>query len=137
MYIDDGKVLGFSFATLDNSQLFKNLGIHFDICFALLKKPWIAKKILFHLRKNRFPPAPERAYSATHLNVRRRGIGKRLHKAVDEEFQKRNVSYYVIRIDADNVPNLNLTQSFLGAKIKEEFTENGIRKFLLYRTLDS
>jgi len=136
VFIESSKVLGFSFATEDNSQLFRNLRIRLEICFALLKKPMLIKRFLFHLR-SKFPPAPESLYLATDLKIRGRGIGKRLQIARDYEFKKRGIKYYELRIDAKNIVNLYLNQKVHGAKIKEEFIENGIRRFLLYRNLDN
>ena len=129
IYAENSKVLGFTFGTKDNSQLFKNPRIRLELYFALLKKPWLALKLTFHLN-NRIPPAPERLYSATDLKIRGKGIGRKLHIALHQAFKKRGISFYEIRVDGDNRPNLVLSQK-LGAKIKEEFMENGIRRFRL------
>jgi len=134
VYVENSNVLGFTFATEDNSQLFKNPRIRLELCFALLKKPWLIQRLFFHLRK-KFPPAPELLYSATDLKIRRKGIGKKFYMALHEGFKKRGVAFYEIRINADNIAHLKLSQK-MGAKIKEEFMENGIRRYRLQTRIE-
>ena len=80
-------------------------------------------------------PAPERFYSATDLKIRGKGIGRKLYTALHEGFKRRDITSYEIRIDADNIANLVLSQK-LGAKIKEEFMENGIRRYRLQTRIE-
>lgn len=134
VYIENSKILGFTFATKDNSQVFKNPRILLELGLALLKKPWLLKRVLFHVKRNS-PPAPERFYSATDLKIRGKGIGRKLYTALEEGFKRRDITSYEIRIDADNIANLVLSQK-LGAKIKEEFMENGIRRYRLQTRIE-
>ncbi len=132
--IENSEVWGFTFATTDNSQLFKNLRMLFVLGLALLQKPWFIKRLLLRT-KTQFPPTPERLYSATDLKIRGKGIGRKLYLALEEEFKSRGMIFYEIRIDADNVVNIELSKK-LGSTIIEEFMEDGIRRCRLRKTLE-
>lgn len=134
VYVENTRVSGFILGTLDNSKLFRSPKLFFEIGLALLRKPWLIKTILAHLR-NELTPGPEGVYSATDLHIRGKGIGKKLHLRRDEEFKRRGVKSYVVRIDADNVVNLNLTKKTYSARVISEFVDNGIRRFVLQRDI--
>lgn len=133
VYIEDSRVLGFIFGTKDNSQLFRNWRIRLEILFSLLKRPYLIKKLLSHLR-NKFPPSAERCYAAVDVNCRRKGIALKLYVALNQGFREKGITYFEDSVDADNVNSLAL-QQLLGAKIKCEFVEHGVRRYRLYTKL--
>jgi len=135
VYVENATVLGFALATKDNTCLFNSPSVFLELLLSLLRKPFLIKKILSHL-SNRFPPTPEVAYIAVEPRFRNRGIGQKLLAAQHEAFRKRGIPYYMVRVDADNGPSLALHQK-VGAKIKGEFTEGGIRRLILYNRLDA
>lgn len=134
VYIVDSKVLGFNFGTRDNSRPFKSPKILCELAFSLLKKPWLIKRFLFHVRK-KIPPAPEELYSALDIQCRGKGIGNKLYFALHEEFRKRGLKYYEGRVDKDNIPVLMIFRK-LGADVVEEFVENGISRLRLQIKFD-
>ena len=124
--IEDGRIRGFTLGTLDNSRLFECFGIRAAVMLALIQRPWLFHRVLFHLRGH-FAPAPEALYEAVDPLFRRQGIASRLYKALDEAFRERNVPFYEIRIDADNEANLQARQK-TGAVVKETFLEDGLQR---------
>jgi GNAT superfamily N-acetyltransferase len=129
VYVENSKVLGFNFGTTDNSRLFKHPRILFGIGISALKKPLIIKKLLYRLI-HKFPTGPEPSYNAVDLKLRGKGIGKKLQMAQLESFKKRGITQVIGWIEEDNKANLALQQK-LGAKIVDEFYQNGKRTFIL------
>ena len=134
VYVENSKVLGFILGTKNNSRLFKSPRILVELFFALCRKPILIKRFIFQII-NKFPPAPEVAYIAVDLIFRGKGIGTQLLLTQHEAFRERGITYYEAKVDADNIPSLLLFKK-LGAKIKNEFIENGIRRFRLQNKID-
>jgi len=130
VYTEGDRVQGFIFGTLDNSKLFMHLRVRLTLLLALLKKPWLMRRVLCRYRKE-FPPFPERCYMATAKQIRGKGIGRLLNLKLHEEFKNRGVSTYQMRIDADNKASLGVTQKVLGGIIMDEFEDNGKRRYRL------
>jgi ribosomal protein S18 acetylase RimI-like enzyme len=123
VYIEDNGVRGFIFGTEDNSLVFKDDIIKLSIILAVLRKPYLIKKLFFHLTDH-FTPAPEKLYSVVDERWRGMGMGKELHCKLHEEFKNRNIKYYEVRVDKKNKPAIKIHQNF-GGEIFEEFEENG------------
>jgi ribosomal protein S18 acetylase RimI-like enzyme len=134
VYIENSKVMGFILGTEDNSRLFKNPRILLEIAIALLKKPWLIRRLIFHMIK-RFPATPEALYSALDVHCRGKGVGKKLYSALHEEFRKRGITCYERKVDADNVPALMILQK-LGSIIVDEFMEDGKRRFRIQTKIE-
>jgi hypothetical protein len=130
VYHKDDKVLGFIFGTLDNSKLFQPFPIKAELLFSLLKRPQFISR-MFQRIKGEFLPAPERCYWATDIPIRRKGIGKKLYMTLHDEFEKRGVDFYQMRIDCDNDASLNATQKTFAAEIKDVFFDNGKKRYRL------
>lgn len=133
VYLQDSKVLGFILGTIDNSQLFKNLKIILQIGLSLARKPYLIKRIFFHL-SCKFPPVPELSYIAVESEYRGKGIAKKLLISQNQEFLKRGLNYYEIWVDADNLAALALYKK-IGAQVKDEFIECGVKRLRLYNSL--
>ena len=129
VYIENSKVLGFVFGTTDNSQLFKYPRIIFEIGLSAIKRPAMINNLLFRVF-NKYPSGPEPSYNAVDLKLRGKGIGKKLQVAQLESFKKRGITQVIGWIEEDNKANLALQQK-LGAKIVDEFYQNGKRTFIL------
>ncbi len=134
VYVENSKVLGFILGTKDNSRLFKSPRILLELAFALLKKPWLIRRPVFHVVKE-YQATPEVAYIAVDLPFRGKGIGTQLLLTQQEAFRERGITYYEAKVDADNVPSLLLFKK-LGAETKNEFMENGIRRFRLQTKIE-
>lgn len=134
VYIEASSVLGFVFATKDNSKLFNSIKVRIEIIRSLLKKPFLILSIFSHLR-NHFAPSAERLYAAVDMSCRQKGIALKLFISLNQEFKKRGVTYFEDSVDASNMNSLIL-QQFLGAKVKKKFTERGIQRYRLYTKLD-
>ena len=130
VYIENSKVLGFVFGTTDNSQLFKYPRIIFEIGLSAIKRPAMINNLLFRVF-NKYPSGPEPSYAAVDLKLRGKGIGKQLCLALYEAFNKRGITQVIGCIEEDNKANLALQQK-LGARIVDEFNQNGKRKFIVH-----
>ncbi len=135
VYVEDSKVLGFAFGTKDNSQVFNDWSIRLEIILSLLKRPSLVKNLFSHLR-NRFPPSAERLYAAVDASCRHGGVALKLYVTLNQGFKERGITYFEDSVDADNVNSLKL-QQLLGAKIKQEYSEYGLRRYRLYTELSS
>jgi ribosomal protein S18 acetylase RimI-like enzyme len=133
VYVEDSKVLGFTFGTEDNSQVFKSPRIRLEILLSLLRRPYLMKRLFAHL-KNQSPPSAERLYAAVDTNCRHKGIAMKLYAAQNQGFKERGITYFEDSVDVDNISALTLLR-FLGAKIKHEFVESGVRRYRLYTHL--
>jgi len=119
--IADSRVVGFVLGTRDNSRLFSSFRVRLALVLALCKRPGLLRRILAHF-SNRFPPGPELAYIAVDPEFQGRGIGKQLAQAQHDEYRRRHVGCYEVRIDHDNAPSLAIHKS-LGAEVTERFRE--------------
>lgn len=126
---ESGRVRGFTLGTLDNSRLFEGIRIRAVVMLALAQRPWLFRRILFHLKAH-FAPAPEALYEAVDPLFRRQGIASGLYAALDGAFRGKNVPFYEIRIDADNEANLRARQK-MGAIVKDTFFEDGLQRYRL------
>ncbi|UCG07153.1 MAG: hypothetical protein JSV83_00420 [Desulfobacterales bacterium] len=129
VYVENSRVMGFIFGTVDNSKIFNNARILIEICLGLIRKPHLIKEIIFRL-KGTETGAPEGLYSAVDQNCREKGTGIKLYKALNQGFMERGINYFESRIDADNKAALIL-RKMLGASIKEEFYEHNKKRYRL------
>jgi GNAT superfamily N-acetyltransferase len=129
VYVENCKVLGFAFGTVDNSRLFKHPRILLEIAIGIMKKPSIIKNLLFRLTR-KYPSGPESSYSAVELDFRGKGIGKQMFLALHQEFTKRGINQLIGCIEEDNKPNFAVQQK-LGARVVREFYQDGKRKYIV------
>nr|CAX69020.1 hypothetical protein with GCN5-related N-acetyltransferase domain [uncultured bacterium] len=127
--VEGGHVRGFALGALDNSRLFTDWRLRLKLLRALVGKPALITRILFHL-KGDLAPAPEILYEAVDPSFRRQGIATALTLALVEGFRARGVAHYEIRVDKTNQANL-ARHCKLGARIVREFDEDGIARYLL------
>lgn len=132
---EDGLVRGFALGTLDNSRLFAHGRIRLAVLRALASHPAALRGLLFHLGGHTFPPAPELLYEAVAPRWRRQGLATHLTEALGQAFRSRGISHFEIRIDRDNLPNLERHRK-LGAHIVREYFESGLPRYLLDKNLD-
>jgi RimJ/RimL family protein N-acetyltransferase len=130
VYVENSKVLGFVFGTTDNSQLFKYPRNILEIGLSAIKRPAMINQLLFRVF-NKYPSGPESSYSAVDLKLRGKGIGKKMFLLLHDEFRKRGISHVIGCIEEDNKANLAVQQK-LGARIVDEFFQNGKRKFIVH-----
>ena len=130
---DGGQVRGYAMGALDNSRLFTGWGLRLALLGALMRRPALLPRLMFHVR-GEFAPAPELIYEAVATQFRRQGIATALSRALAEAFRTRGVSRYEIRIDRANEPNLARHRK-LGARIVREYQEGGVSRYLLDSTL--
>ena len=130
VYIVESKVIGFVLGTRDNANMFRGSKIYLELLFALCKKPLLVTRFLSHLT-NKFSPAPELAYIAVHPQFRGQGIGEQLLRKQHEEFKRRNIQLYEVKIDRDNLASLALHKK-LGAKVQEKFWEGNTVRLRLH-----
>jgi len=128
VYVENLRVLAFTFGTMDNSKLFKNTRLRLELLIALIKRPWLINRV-FHRYKDQSPPSPERCYSATDLEVRGQGVGKLMYLRMHDEFRRRGAFGYLLQIDSDNIISINANQNIVGAKVIRQFFDNGKKRY--------
>jgi len=141
VYMEDGRVLGFVFATVDHPGLYRevirrgNVRLLSSAFFALLRNPRLIKEAISHLRSGHRPSSPELSYIAVEERERGRGIGGALIERLNEGFRRRDIHYYELSVDRDNriARKFYEDRSFV---LRYEFSECGLLRCRYYRKLE-
>jgi len=131
VYVEDGQLLGFVFATTDPSGLYrqivkkKNVRLLIEILLTLSQNPHLLKKIASSFKGRNKNTYPELSYIAVDERRRGKGIGGALIDKLNEEFKLRNVHYYELSVDRDNI----IARKFYESKsfmLRYEFIEHDL-----------
>jgi len=137
----DGKLIGFVFATTDNQEIFKRvikvkpLRILIQILISIFKKPILIKKMInFFTKEINNTNFPELSYIAIEKDFRKRGIGSMFIKKINDEYRGRNIFYYELSVDKSNLEARKFYEK-KGFKLKYEYKQHGIIRCKYYINL--